>query len=186
MRLAPAQDVVARLSKLTRVSALISGVVLLACAGLVLLEIVMRRIGTSIDGTDEISGYVMALVTSWGMAYALTERAHVRIDILRSRAPQRLRAALDLLALFALACAMSFVAICGWTVLERSIVNSSRANTPLATPLVWVQAPWLAGWIWFAVSAWVLFFAAAALVRRGDMAAVEAATGTPHEVETPK
>ena len=72
--------------------AVLTGMVLLVCAMVVLLDILLRRVGSSFGGTDEISGYVMAIATSWGMAFTLLELGHVRIDILRGRTghgPQR-------------------------------------------------------------------------------------------------
>lgn len=74
------------LRKLNKGVALLVGAGLLTCAAFVLTDIIMRQIGTSLGGTEEIAGYAMALATSWGMAYTLLEMGHVRIDILRSRA----------------------------------------------------------------------------------------------------
>jgi hypothetical protein len=71
-------------------------------------------------------------------------------------------------------------------VLARSLANSSRANTPLETPLALVQLPWLTGWIWFAVMAWLTFLAALMLVARKDFAASEAAIGTFGELDSLK
>ena len=76
------------LRKLNKGVALLVGAGLLTCAAFVLTDIIMRQIGTSLGGTEEIAGYAMALATSWGMAYTLLEMGHVRIDILRSRARQ--------------------------------------------------------------------------------------------------
>jgi hypothetical protein len=58
------------------------------------------------------------------------------------------------------------VAIKAWPVLERSLVNGSRANTPLETPLAWVQAPWFAGWVWFAVMSTLVTLAALSLLHK--------------------
>lgn len=163
--------------------AILIGIVLLACAGIVMIDIVMRQMGSSFGGTDEISGYVMAIVTSWGMGYTLLELGHVRIDFLRSRAGSRIRAAFDLFAMLVLAATVSLIAVQSWPVLERSLKNSSTANTPLETPLAWVQAPWFAGWIWFAIVAWLTFLAALRLVARGEFAESEATIGVFGEEE---
>lgn len=185
-RVLPAQTTLVWIRRLNRLIALVVGVLFLACAALVLIDVLLRRTAISLGGTDEITGYVMAIATSWGMAHALAELGHVRIDMLRSRVVGRVRRVFDLIAMLALACAVSFVAVRGWPVLERSILNASRANTPLETPLALVQAPWLAGWVWFALCAWLIFFAALALILRGESAAAEAAIGTRSEAEAPK
>ncbi|RME16849.1 MAG: TRAP transporter small permease [Alphaproteobacteria bacterium] len=181
-----APTILLALKRLNHAVAILVGVLLLACVAFVLADIVLRQIGSSLGGTDEISGYVMAIATSWGMAYTLTELGHVRIDILRSRAPSRGRAALDLTAMLALAVTVTLVAIRGWPVLARSLANSSRANTPLETPLALVQAPWLAGWVWFAITTWLMILAAALLLLRSDHAASEAAIGTFGELDALK
>lgn len=166
-----------RLRRLNRGVALLTGVLLMACAVFVLADIVLRQVGSSFGGTDEISGYVMAIATSWGMAFTLLELGHVRIDILRARAKARGRALFDLVSMLALTGTVTLIAYKCWPVVERSLSNGSRANTPLETPLALVQIPWFAGWIWFALMAWLTFIAAALLVVRGRFDAAEAAIG---------
>lgn len=165
------------LRRINRGVALMTGVVLLACAIFVLADIVLRQIGSSFGGTDEISGYVMAIATSWGMAFTLLELGHVRIDILRGRAGKLGRALFDLFAMLALTGTVSLIAYKCWPVVERSLANSSRANTPLETPLALVQIPWFAGWIWFALMAWLTFIAATMLVFKGRFSEADAAVG---------
>ncbi len=171
------------LRRLNRGVAILSGIVLLICAGFVLLDIVMRQLGSSLGGTDEISGYVMAIVTSWGMGYALLELAHVRIDIIRSRVGQVGRSIFDLFAMLVLTGAISLIAFKCWPVLERSLANGSRANTPLETPLALVQTPWFIGWVWFAIVSWLTFLAALGLVLKGEFGQSEAAIGAFGEEE---
>jgi len=156
-----------QLRRLNHGIALLTGVVLLGCACVVLIDIVLRQMGSSFGGTDEISGYVMAIATSWGMAFTLLELGHVRIDILRGRTGALGRALLDLFAMMVLTGTVTLIAYKCWPVLARSLANSSRANTPLETPLAWVQAPWFAGWVWFAVVAWLTLFAALMMVLKG-------------------
>ncbi|MDJ0858060.1 MAG: TRAP transporter small permease [Dinoroseobacter sp.] len=165
------------LRRLNHGIALWTGVLLLGCALIVLIDILLRQVGSSFGGTDEISGYVMAIATSWGMAFTLLELGHVRIDILRGRAGQRGRAFFDLFSMLVLTGTVTLIAYKCWPVLERSLANSSRANTPLETPLAWVQAPWFAGWIWFALMAWLTFIAAATMVLKGRFDKAEEAVG---------
>ena len=148
------------LRRLNHGIALLTGVLLMGCAGIVMIDIVLRQMGTSFGGTDEISGYVMAIATSWGMAFTMLELGHVRIDILRARTGQIGRALFDLFSMLVLTGTVSIIAYKCWPVVERSINNGSRANTPLETPLALVQLPWFAGWVWFAVIAWLTFIAA--------------------------
>ncbi|MDD9717977.1 TRAP transporter small permease [Dinoroseobacter sp. PD6] len=165
------------LRRLNRGIALVTGVVLMGCAAIVLADIVLRQMGSSFGGTDEISGYVMAIATSWGMAFTLLELGHVRIDILRGRVGQRARAFFDLFSMLVLTGTVTLIAYKCWPVVARSLANDSRANTPLETPLAWVQIPWFAGWVWFAVVAWLTFVAAAMLVMKGRFETADEAIG---------
>lgn len=150
---------------------------LLLCAGVVFVDIILRQFGSSLGGTDEIAGYVMAIATSWGMAYALLELGHVRIDLLRGRVNKTGRVLFDVLSMTLLTGTVVLIAIKAWPVLERSIQNASRANTPLETPLTWVQLPWFAGWVWFAVTSTVLTLITLRLAVKGELTAVEDAVG---------
>ena len=137
---------IAAIRRTNRIIALLVGLVLTGTVILIIAEIVLREVGISLGGAEEISGYVMAGVASWGMSYALTELAHVRIDLIRLRLQTRGRALLDLIAIVALAGVASLVAFQCWPVLEKTIERGSRANTALETPLWLPQTIWLSGW----------------------------------------
>lgn len=179
-----AERILSGLRRVNRIVAIIVGVVFLLCVGLVLVDIALRRFGSSLGGTDEISGYVMAIGTAWGMAFALLELSHVRIDFLRALASGRWRAVADLFSMLVLAGTVSLIAIQCWPVLATTLKNGSRANTPLETPLALVQLPWFAGWVWFAVMSWLTFVAALLLVARGEFDTSERAIGVFPEHET--
>ncbi|MEM7544682.1 MAG: TRAP transporter small permease [Pseudomonadota bacterium] len=174
------------LRRLNRFVAVLVGIMLLACAGFVLIDIIARQLGSSFGGTDEISGYVMAIATSWGMAYTLLELGHVRIDLLRSRCAPLGRALFDIFSMIVLSGTIILIALRCWPVLERSIKNGSTANTPLETPLAWVQGPWFAGWVWFAIMASLTTLIALGLIIKGRFADSESAIGAFAEVETLK
>ncbi len=172
------------LRRLNKAVALIVGFGLLACAGFVLTDIIMRQIGTSLGGTEEIAGYAMALATSWGMSYTLLELGHVRIDLLRSRTGSLTRALFDLFSMVVMSGVVIMIAVKAWPVVERSLVNGSTANTPLETPLVWVQMPWFAGWVWFAVMSSLTTIAAMSLLVKRRYAETESVIGAFAEQET--
>ncbi|MEN3792440.1 TRAP transporter small permease subunit [Fulvimarina sp. MAC3] len=163
--------------------AILIGVMLLACAAFVLADIVLRQFGHSFGGTDEISGYVMAIATSWGMAFTMLELGHVRIDILRIRLASRGRVMMDLLSQAVLAATVTVIAVQCWPVVANSIANGSAANTQLETPLALVQLPWFAGWAWFAAMAWLTLVGSAILVFQGKFDRAEAAIGSSSEQE---
>lgn len=173
-----------RLRVINRGVALAVGLGLLLCAGFVLVDIIMRRIGSSLGGTEEIAGYAMALATSWGMAYTLLELGHVRIDLLRSKTNSFGRALFDVFAMIVMTGVIIAIAIRSWPVVERSLVNGSTANTPLETPLVWVQMPWFTGWVWFALISTLTTLAALSLLIKRRYADTETIVGAFAEQDT--
>ncbi len=172
------------LRRLNRTVAILIGILLLVCAAFVLLDIVLRQMGSSFGGTDEISGYVMAIATSWGMGFAMLELGHVRIDILRSRSSTFGRNLFDLFSMIVLTATITLIAFKSWPVVEKSIANTSRANTSLETPLWIVQLPWFGGWVWFALMAWLTLLAALSLFLKGRLEDTEAAIGAFSEQES--
>lgn len=172
------------LRKLNKGVALIVGFGLLLCAAFVLTDIIMRQIGTSLGGTEEIAGYAMALATAWGMAFTLLELGHVRIDLLRSQTGSFAKAMFDLFSMAVMSAVVITIAIKSWPVVERSLINGSRANTPLETPLVWVQMPWFAGWVWFAIMSSLMTLAALSLILKRRHAETEQFAGAFAEQET--
>lgn len=172
------------LRTINRGVALVVGVGLFACAAFVLLDIVMRQIGTSLGGTEEIAGYTMALATSWGMSFTLLELGHVRIDLLRSRTTSFGRALFDVFSMIVMSGVIVLIAIKAWPVVERSIQNNSHANTPLETPLALVQFPWFAGWVWFAVMCCLVTLAALSLVLKRRYEETESFVGAFAEQDT--
>ena len=76
------------------------------------------------------------------------------------------------------------IAIKAWPVVERSLTNGSRANTPLETPLFWVQLPWFLGWTWFAVMSCLVTLAALSLLLKRRHTETERIIGAFAEQET--
>ena len=136
--------------------AVAAGLLLLVSVAVTLFDIIARPFGLSLGGTDELSGYAMAIATSWGVSYALTSMAHVRIDLVRARCSTRVQALFDMVAILCLAGVATIVAYRGWPVLAKTIETNATANTTLETPLWIPQSLWFAGWFWFAFSALVL------------------------------
>lgn len=162
--------------------ALAAGLALLACVLIILVEIVVRQLGKPFGGTDEISGYIMAVTTSWGVAYALTERAHVRIDLLRAKCLPARRSIMDCIAILALAGTAIVVAYRGWSVLAKTLSTGAKANTALETPLWIPQMLWWSGWLWFAISAVLIAVASLTLLVKRRYNDVNAIAGMGDEL----
>lgn len=140
--------------RLSAVLAVVSGLLVLLLAVFIGLDVVARRfLGFSLQGSDELGGYVLAIVGSLGLAYVQAERGFTRIDLALPYYPAAMRRALHVLAYLTLA---GFAVFMAWYALgefQETWLFDSRAATPLQTPLWIPQGIWLAGMIIFAVSA---------------------------------
>lgn len=137
---------------LARFAALAAGYGVLALSFLVAFEVVARKLfNFSMQGADEIGGYVMAAGVAFSFAYALFERAHTRVDVFYAQCPAILRAPLNLLAMLSIAAMAAFMLYRGIATLQESIEFKSLASTPLQTPLWIPQGIWVAGLALFAL-----------------------------------
>ena len=172
------------LRRANRVVGLILGAVLVGMVIYILIDVVGRKIGWgSIGGTDEISGYVMAALASWGLACTLLERAHVRIDLIRQKCAEAGQALMDLFAMIVTNGVVLVIAVNCWPVLRATIAHGSQANTALSTPLWIPQGIWFAGWVWFAFSATALSLLGIAYLAAGRRGALVRAIGIGSELE---
>lgn len=154
---APVMRITGALRTLNTYIALICGIALMAAVVLILMEVAGRRVpALRIGGADEISGYVMAGLATWGFSYTLVERAHVRIDLVYMKLRPAGRTLFDILAMASVAFIAVLVAYYAYDVLGKSLARGSRSNTPLAIQLWIPQVVWFAGWVWLAFTSTVL------------------------------
>ncbi len=167
-----------RLHRLSRVLVWVGGVLILGSAFLVTGEVFARRFfNVSLAGADEISGYAFAVATTLGFAYALFERAHIRVDALIVLLPRVLRLLLSFIGLGLLVGFAAIVTWQGWDLLSDTLKHGSRSITPLRTPLAVPQIPWLLGWAFFVFCGVSLFVAALLSIWRRDAAGAESLIG---------
>jgi TRAP-type C4-dicarboxylate transport system permease small subunit len=140
-----------------RLLAITGGYGFLGLSVLVAFEVVARKFfAFSLQGIDEIGGYVMAGAVALGISYTLVHRAHTRIDIFIDRLPAWMRPGFHAFAMVSLAAFGVFMAWRATTTLIDSISYGSVASTPLQTPLWIPQLVWDIGLIFFAILATVL------------------------------
>jgi TRAP-type C4-dicarboxylate transport system permease small subunit len=172
------------LRRANRLVALILGAALVVTVGFVLIDVIGRKTGwISLGGSDEISGYVMAAVASWGLACTLIERGHVRIDLIRQRLGAPGQALTDLFAMIVTNGVVLLIAYYCWPVLDKTIQRGSRANTPLETPLWIPQGIWFSGWAWFALTSTALSLIGLAYFITGRREALSASIGMGSELD---
>ena len=133
---------------------IIGGYVLLGLSFLIVFEVIARKLfNFSLQGVDEIGGYVVAITGTFGFAYALIERTHTRIDIVLDHVPSQLRNLLNVLAYGLVAAASVFMLRYAYEALNESILFGSLSPTPLQT-IMWIpQSLWVAGLVWFSITA---------------------------------
>jgi TRAP-type C4-dicarboxylate transport system permease small subunit len=145
------------------------GALILLAAILIGIDVLMRKfLDRSIGGADELAGYALAIGTSWGLGATLLDRAHIRIDSLYVLFPQKLRLALDIVALILLVGFFALVAWHGLGVVSQSWISGSRSQSALETPTVIPQAIWIVGLVSFVVIGAILLVTVVRLAIAGD------------------
>ena len=104
----------------------------------------------------EISGYMLAACIGLGLAFTVTSKSNIRVDILLDAFPDRLRAACDLLASVTLAIIALALAWFCWQTLAQSWAMNARSTSIMQTPMVLPQGMWWIGMFWFAFMAVLL------------------------------
>jgi TRAP-type C4-dicarboxylate transport system permease small subunit len=142
--------------RFAQTAVLLFGVAMVAFAVIVTIETIGRKfLNLSLQGVDELGGYVLAATSALAFSLALIERAHIRIDLFHRLLPRRVQRALDLLSILSTALFAILLAYVGWRTVQETLEFRSTAPTPWATPLIWPQSLWLAGLVLFAALATV-------------------------------
>lgn len=161
------------------VGAWFGGALIILAAFVIGFDVALRKlVNLSLGGADELSGYALAIGTTWSLGFALVHRAHIRIDSLYVRFPAVLRAVLDVAGLAGFVAIFGLVAWYGWDLAASSAAMRAQSLSRLSTPLAVPQFLWLAGLALFlAVSTTLLLNAVLALLT-GDLAAVQRIAGS--------
>ena len=134
--------------------AIVAGWALMAISVATCVEVLGRKyFGFSFRGLDEIGGYMLAGVSAFGFAYALSKHSHMRVTLLFPYIPAWLQSFLNALAMLTLAAMAAFCAWRGIYEVLDVLTSGKHSNTPLSVPLWMPQAIWLAGMVVFAAGA---------------------------------
>jgi len=140
--------------KMAVLLALCAGGAVALLAVLIFIDIIGRDfLGVSVQGTDEIGGYVLAFVGSLGMALTLLRRGHPRIDLFFRFFPRLAGDVLHVLAQVTIAGLAVFMTWHAWSELQTTLRFGAITNTPLQTPLWVPQAIWVFGTAFFGITA---------------------------------
>lgn len=149
-----------------RFASILCGWWLLGYCFLVVLDIVGRaQFGLTLQGTDEIGGYTLAVTSAFGFAQTLLARRHTRIELVIQRLPRIPAAVLNLAAAIVIAGVAVYLLERGWSVLEESIEFMAVSNSPLQIPMWIPQGLWVIGLGLFAGIAVALAIQAVVMLR---------------------
>jgi TRAP-type C4-dicarboxylate transport system permease small subunit len=164
--------------RLDRILAMIFGFGLLALALLAAVETVMRKMfNKSLQGVDELGGYILAVTAALSFAIALHGRTHIRIDLVHDHLPRALRVALNAVAMTAIAVSALAAFYMAWLALADTIQFNATAQTPWATPLKIPQSAWVLALALFALVAVVEAVRTVGAIVAGDIDRVDRAYG---------
>lgn len=165
--------------RLTQWGLWFGGALILLAALLIGLDVILRKFFTaSIGGADELAGYALAIGGAWGLAAALIDRAHIRIDSLYILLPSWLRVALDFAGIILFVGFFTLMAWHGSSVVSQSWTSGSRSQSALQTPTIIPQVLWIAGLLFLTVVGIVLLVHAISRLLAGDMSGVARAIAT--------
>ena len=111
----------------------VCGLELLLLGFFITYQVVARKLDwPQAPGTQVMSGYVLAMAATWGLAYALRSGAHVRIDVLLPYMGTKVRALADWMALLGLG---FFAYVTTWKMWENVISDYQNGVTTNDYPL---------------------------------------------------
>lgn len=160
-----------RLDRLMTGMGFLCGAFFLMMAFFITVDVLGRKSGTfSTRATHEISGYILALASTWGFAYALRTDSHVRIDVLLPYMPRQLRAFMDFIAMGTMALLAYIMSSKSWQLALESLGIGATSNTPLLTPL-WIPQAIMA--VGFSVLSFMAIFMLVSSLAEGVLKVVQ-------------
>lgn len=159
-------------------AALAGGLLILASAVIVSVDVLLRKLTTTtLGGADELSGYALAIGSTWAFAFVMLNRGNVRIDAVYQHLSRGLAISCDLVAVLALLAFATLVAWYGWGVMSYAWSIGSRSNSSLAVPLAIPLTLWWAGYAWFVGCGLLLLARSLSALASGDLDAVNRLIG---------
>jgi TRAP-type mannitol/chloroaromatic compound transport system permease small subunit len=137
-------------------------------------DVLLRKLfGQSWLESYELTIYAFAIAVALGYGYALTSASFIRIDVLHSRLPRRLRVLLDLAAMLLLCTMVGLLLWHGAQTLQQSIAMGARSNSAFGVRLAIPQSLWILGFLWFFVVSISLTLRMAYEIGRGHLEQAE-------------
>ncbi len=130
----------------SKVSGHLSAWLIFSMMVLVVVEVVTRYILRSpLMIADEFGGYMLVGVAIIGLAYTWKERGHIRIEVIVSRLPSKVRSWFRLVTLIAATAFVPILIKASFELWAFSHSRGLRSETVLLTPLEWPRLILLVG-----------------------------------------
>jgi TRAP-type C4-dicarboxylate transport system permease small subunit len=141
--------------RLSRLLAWLAGaIILFGCSGLITIDVITRYFfKRGMVESFEMSGYALAACIGLGLAFTVTSKSNIRVDILLDVLPRRMRVICDLLAAISLAIIAVALAWFGYKTMAQSWGMNAKSVSSLQVPMVIPQGVWWVGIFWFACMA---------------------------------
>jgi len=144
------------------------GYLCIALSVFISIEVIMRKLfSASLQGADELGGYVLAITSVIAFGVALVGNSHIRIDLVHYKFPLKMQALLNWAAYLSILLLAGMLAYASVGVLQETLSYGSTAPTPWATPLKYPQFFWSIGLVLFCLLAGYYFLSATWLLVTG-------------------
>jgi TRAP-type C4-dicarboxylate transport system permease small subunit len=119
--------------KMSRVTNIVGGVILVLMMLLTVLDVILRYLGKPITGTYELMGFAGALVIGFAVAQASLDGAHVSVDILTDRLGLLGR---DVLLVMTKLIALALFILIGWALFVKGhdLYKTGEVSLTLRVP----------------------------------------------------
>ena len=150
------------------------GLLVLVTAIVVVIDVLMRQLFRApLGGVEELSGYGLAIATTWGLSDAFLRRTHIRIDVFYRLVPAGARTFLDVVSLLALLATIAYLGWLAFNMFMLAVEFKSRTSQPLFFPLAIIQGMWVAGLLVFIAVMGVVVVSVGGALARGNLATVQ-------------
>ena len=156
----------------SKLIARLGGLIILLSAILVSMEVISRNLGLGIRfHAFDLTNYGFAAAIAFGFAFALTQKANIRIDFVYQILPIKVKAMLDIASIFLVSALAFGMAYFAWKVVTQSLQLGARPNSTLEMPLALPQTIWALGLSWFSfISLCVLISAIRTVMKKNGWA----------------
>ena len=126
-------------------SAWAAAICLIAMTLLILAQIVARLLGVIIPSSEDFAGWLLSATIFFGLAHTFNTGGHIRVTLLLSKLPEKIRRVFEVFALLIGISIATFIAYYTSYTVYESFDFGDVTDTYLAMPLWFVQLPMAIG-----------------------------------------